>query len=158
MQSQGKKKKITTMQVIPLVGIVIAIVFIVLGLTKYGFWDEFKGPKPGFFPVIVSFALLLGSILALVFSFKEEQKFVWALDQWLLPLCVVGIFLATTIIGLMPSVALFVLLWLRLVEKSPWKTTIKTFLVIEVIVIGVFVLWLGVPFPKGLIYTLIFGR
>ena len=47
------------------------------------------------------------------------------------------------------------MLWLKLVEKTPWKTTIIILLFLMALVIGVFVLWLGVPFPEGLIMDLI---
>jgi hypothetical protein len=40
-------------------------------------------------------------------------------------------------------------------EKYSWKTTFVGLVIIMAIVIGAFVMWLGVPFPKGLIYNLI---
>jgi hypothetical protein len=48
-----------------------------------------------------------------------------------------------------------VIVWLKWYEKCSWKTTLITFAVIMAIVLGAFVLWLGVPFPKGLLYNLI---
>ncbi len=151
---QERKRTITVMQVIPIVGIIISLVFMYLGLTKYGFWDEFKGPKPGFFPTIISVLMLLASSLSLVFSFKEKTVD-WPLENWILPLSVLGVLLATFVIGLLPSLAIFVILWLKKFEKCTWKTTLTVFAIIAAIVVGAFVLWLGVPFPKGIILTLI---
>ena len=44
-------KKVTSQMVIPVITAVIAALFIYLGITKYGFWHELRGPLPGFFPL-----------------------------------------------------------------------------------------------------------
>jgi hypothetical protein len=154
MESNVKKKKITVMQVIPFCGIIMSAVFIYLGVSKYGFWDEFKGPLPGFFPTLIAILMLGASVLAL-FSSRKEETVSWTLDNWILPLSVIGIFLATWVIGLLLSLAIFVLVWLRKFEKCSWKTTLIVFGVVAVIVVGAFVLWLGVPFPRGIILTML---
>jgi len=143
-------------QIIPIVAAVMSIAFIWLGLNKYGFWHSAKGPMPGFFPVVISVAMLFASILAFVFSFKEEAP-VFPVANWLVPLSVACIIGATFLIGLIPSVAVYVLVWLKAYEKCTWKTTLITFAAIMAVVIGCFVLWLGVPFPKGLIYNALFS-
>jgi hypothetical protein len=143
-------------QFIPIVTAAMAVVFIWLGLQKYGFWDAFTGPLPGFFPVIISAAMLIASVLAFVFSFKDANP-VWPRENWMAVLGGASIIVATYLIGLIPSAAVYVIVWLRWFEKCSWKTTLVTFVVIMAIVVGCFVLWLGVPFPKGLIYDAIFG-
>ena len=152
---EQKDRKFGVKQYIPIAMIGISIAFIWMGFAKYGFWEDMKGPRPGFFPVIISFALLAASLLALVFSFKETAPS-WPKENWLVPLSVVAIMLATFIIGLLPSIAIYIVVWLRWLEKCTWKTTVVVFLIIMAIVIGAFVLWLGVPFPKGLIYNALF--
>jgi len=154
MEKMKSKKKISIMQVIPAIGILISLVFIYLGFTKYGFWDEFKGPKPGFFPIVVSIFMLVASLLSFFFSFKEKSVN-WPLEDWILPLSVAGILIATFIIGLLPSLAIYVLLWLKKFEKCSWKTTLIVFGIIAAIVVGAFGMWLGVPFPKGIILNMI---
>lgn len=149
-----KKKTITIMQVIPAVGIIMSVVFIYLGVYKYGFWDEFKGPRPGFFPTLIAALMLGSSLLALLFSFKEKAPS-WTLENWILPLSVLVLLGTTFIIGLLPSLGIFVLLWLRVFEKCSWKTTLIVFAVVAFIVVGAFVLWLGVPFPEGIILTML---
>lgn len=141
-------------QAIPIAAAAIAGVFIYLGITEYHFWDPLKGPRPGFFPVIIGVALLAASFLAFVFSFKEDAPS-WPAANWLVPLSVVAIMGATFLIGLLPSIAVYLILWLRWYEKYSWRTTLVAFSVTMAIVIGAFVLWLGVPFPKGLIYNAI---
>ncbi len=150
MDQEKKKKGFPIMQVIPIVGILISVVFIYLGFAKYGFWDTFKGPRPGFFPIIISCLMLVASLVALATSYKEEN-IEWPKENWILPLSVLGIFVATFVIGLLPSIAIFVLLWLKKFEKCTWKTTLTVFVIIMAVVVGVFVLWLGIPFPKGMI-------
>lgn len=149
---EQRGRQFGTKQAILIVLALIAIVFIYLGVTKYGFWDEFKGPRPGFFPVIISIALLAVTVFALFASFKEQAP-QWSPADWLVPLSVLCIMGTTFLIGLLPSLAIYVVVWLRWLEKCTWKTTITVFVIVMAIVIGVFVLWLGVPFPKGIIYN-----
>ena len=47
-------------------------------------------------------------------------------------------------------VFLFVILWLKVFEKTGWKETLIVLAVCMAISIGVFRLWLGVHFPMGL--------
>jgi len=157
MTGEGSKASRFGMnQLIPIAAAVMAAAFIWLGLSKYGFWSETQGPLPGFFPVVVAFAMLAASVLAFVFSLREEAP-VWPLANWLVVLSVALIIGATFLIGLISSVAVYVLVWLRAYEKCSWRQTLTVFAVVMAIVIGCFVLWLGVPFPKGIILTLIFG-
>ncbi len=143
-------------QIIPIACALMAGAFIWLGLTKYGFWHHAKGPLPGFFPVVIATAMLAASVLAFIFSFRDSAP-VWPLANWLVVLSGALIIGATFLIGLIPSVAVYVLVWLRGYEKCTWRQTLITFAVIMAIVLGCFVFWLGVPFPKGLIFDLIFG-
>ena len=142
-------------QAIPIATAAMAVVFIWLGLSKYGFWSDTKGPLPGFFPVVVAAAMLLVSLLAFVQSFAGSAPS-WPAENWLVVLSAVLIIGGTFLIGMVPSLAVYVLLWLKRYEKCSWRTTLVTTAVIMAVVIGCFVIWLGVPFPKGLIYNAIF--
>ena len=143
-------------QAIPLATAAMAGVFIWLGMTQYGFWNETKGPMSGFFPVVIASALLLASIASFVQSFAEKKTVLPAIN-WLPALSVVLIIGASLLIGMVPSLALYVVLWLRYFEKYNWKTTLITTGFMMAIVIGCFVLWLGVPFPQGLLYEAFTG-
>lgn len=142
--------------VIPVFTALTAVVFISFGYAKYGFWHPTRGPLPGFFPVIIGTILLVMSVLAFITALKEEGTS-YPLENWYPAIGVVLIMLATLVIGMLPSLAIFVLLWLRWYEKYSWKTTLITFAIIMGIVVGAFVFWLGVPFPKGIIYDMIFN-
>ena len=143
-------------QAIPLGTAAMAGVFLWLGLAEYGFWNESKGPMSGFFPVVIASALLLISVVTFFQSFSEKKPILPAIN-WLPALSVVLIIGASLLIGMVPSLALYVVLWLRYFEKYNWKTTLITTGFMMAIVIGCFVLWLGVPFPQGLLYEAITG-
>ena len=147
-------KKITSKMVIPIVTALIALTFIILGVTQYGFWHELRGPLPGFFPTIIGSVLLVISLIAFLGGRKESETS-YPIENWYPALGVVAIMLATFVIGMLPSLAIFVILWLKWYEKFSWKTTLIGFAIIAAIVLGAFVFWLGVPFPKGFIYNLI---
>jgi len=149
-----QKKKITSKMLIPAFTALVAVVFISSGYAKYGFWHPTRGPLPGFFPVIIGSLLLVMSVLGFISSLKEEGT-EYPLENWYPAFGTVLVMLATVVIGMLPSLALFVVLWLRWYEKYSWKTTLIVFAIIMGIVVGAFVFWLGVPFPKGIIYDML---
>jgi len=143
-------KNINTKILIPILTAIVSIAFIYLGMTKYGFWQNGKGPMSGFYPTLVSIALLLTSILAILQALHEKAP-IFPKENWLPALSVVLIIAASYLIGMIPTVLIYVLVWARYVEKFSWKTTITAMLFIGCIVIGIFVLWLDVQFPKGIL-------
>lgn len=151
---QDNLKKMNMKQIIPIITAIISIIFIFVGMSKYGFWDPEMGPLPGFFPVIIAVLMFVISIFTFIFSLNEIVP-EWPIQNWYAVLGVASIFGATFLIGLIPSLILYLFLWLRWLEKCTWKTTIITLIVTMSIVIGCFVVWLGVPFPKGIIYEAI---
>ena len=152
----GSRKRFGLVQLIPLSAALMAGVFIWIGLSKYGFWNATKGPESGFFPIVMATALLLVSAISFFQSFSEKKPVLPSVN-WLAPMSVVLIMGASLLIGMMPSLGLYVVLWMRYFEKYNWRTTLITTVSIMSIVIGCFVLWLGVPFPQGLIYETITG-
>lgn len=155
-ESKTALKRFGVNQIIPIALAAMSVVFIWIGLKQYGFWSPVKGPLSGFFPVIIAVAMLAAAILAFVYSFKDESP-VFPRESWTAVLSGVLIIGSTFLIGMIPSIAIYLLVWLRGYEKCSWKTTLITFAVMMAIVVGCFVLWLGVPFPKGLILDSIFG-
>ncbi len=148
--SSGQVRKPGTNQIVPLAAVVTGIVFVWLALARYGFWHPAKGPLPGFVPLIIGAILALVGVVAFLQSFREESA-VWPRANWLVVLSGALIFGATFVVGLVPAVAIYAVVWLRVYEKCSWKTTMTTSIAIMAVVIGVFVLWLGVPFPKGFV-------
>lgn len=144
------KRSFGVKTLIPISTAVIGLVFLVLGFGTYGFWHETSGPLPGFFPAIIGIVLVAISVIAVVQSLKDEAQPI-PLRNWFPAIATLLIILMTFVIGMLPSLGLFLILWIRFYEKYPWKTTIITTTVILAIVVGVFMYWLNVPFPKGFI-------
>lgn len=143
-------KKISSKQMIPIILAIVAVVFGAIGVLQLGFWDAVNGPQPGFFPSIMAVVMFLTSILAFIQSFKETGEADYNKNELLVIAAGAGIILGTFIIGLVASCYVFVICWLKIFEKAPWRDIIIILLVISFIVIGVFGMWLGIQFPMGL--------
>ena len=148
-------KKFGTKQVVPLLLAALSGVFLVTGLSKFGFWDAVKGPSPAFVPTIISVILLALSVLQFVTSFKETPS-VYHKDEFKIIAAILLLIASIYVIGMFPSMIAFMLIWLGVVEKCPWKTTILTAVFTNALLYGVFVLWLNVRFPLGFIGDMLF--
>lgn len=145
-------KRIGTKQIVPLCLAALCGVFIYTGLAKYGFWDSVKkSPTPAFVPTIICSVMLVICLADVVFGLSKDGKARYYRDEFLIILAAAGIIACTFVIGMLPSLALFVVLWLRLVEKSNWKTIAIILVLVMAIVVGVFIVWLKVRFPQGML-------
>ena len=127
-----------------------------LGITKYGLWDPKEGPLSGFFPTIIGGVLLISSALYFIRSFSMEgAKYEKGAIQLAIGMLV--IFGASYLIGFLPTLLLFYIFWLRVMEKMPVRTIIIATVVMTAIVYGTFSMWLRVPFPEGLLLEMILG-
>ena len=144
-------KKIGTKQIVPLVLAAVAVVFAVIGFTQLGFWKDVDGPQPGFFPAIMAIVMFLASIASFFQSLKEEKAAKYERDEMMVIAGGAGIIAGSFVIGLLPSCYLFVILWLKVFEKTGWKETLIVLAVCMAISIGVVRVWLGVHFPMGLL-------
>lgn len=143
-------KRIGSKQIVPLALAAFAVVFAVVGFTQLGFWDSVDGPQPGFFPSIMAIVMLLASLASFIKSLKEEKAAKYEKDEMMVIAGGAGIIAGTFVIGLLPSCYLFVVLWLKVFEKTSWRDTLIVLGVCMAISIGVFRIWLGVHFPMGL--------
>ena len=152
-----KAVKIPTKVIVPVVTCAIGILFASIAFGQYGFWDSVAmKPTKGFFPGIISIGLIALSVLAFINGLKSPTA-EFILINWYVPLAVLLIIAATYVIGMIPSLLIFVLLWLKVYEKQSWTTTIIALLIVSFIVIGCFRIWLDIQFPIGFIGELIFG-
>ena len=152
-----KVVKIPTKVIVPVVTCAIGILFASIAFGQYGFWDSVAmKPTKGFFPGIISIGLIALSVLAFINGLKSPTA-EFRLINWYVPLAVFLIIAATYVIGMIPSLLIFVLLWLKVYEKQSWSTTIIALLIVSFIVIGCFRIWLDIQFPIGFIGELIFG-
>ena len=152
-----KVVKIPTKVIVPVVTCAIGILFASIAFGQYGFWDSVAmKPTKGFFPGIISIGLIALSVLAFINGLKSPTA-EFRLINWYVPLAVLLIIAATYVIGMIPSLLIFVLLWLKVYEKQSWTTTIIALLIVSFIVIGCFRIWLDIQIPIGFIGELIFG-
>ena len=152
-----KTVKIPTKVIVPVVTCAIGILFASIAFGQYGVWDSVAmKPTKGFFPGIISIGLIALSVLAFINGLKSPTA-EFRLINWYVPLAVLLIIAATYVIGMIPSLLIFVLLWLKVYEKQSWTTTIIALLIVSFIVIGCFRIWLDIQFPIGFIGELIFG-
>lgn len=145
---QINSKKLT-----PILFIGLGAVFAFMGFTKLGFWAD--GPGPGFFPSIMALVMIAAGIATFFMSMKEETKAKYNREELYVILAGVGIFTGTFIIGFVPTVIVYLLIWLRLFEKSTWKVTLIIIGICMFITVGVFGIWLGIQFPMGLLENIL---
>ena len=150
-----EKKKWNLRTVIPLATIVISLVYILVGLKDYGFW---KGqPTPGFFPIIIAVVLLASSIACFIqiARDKDSEAVRYNRNELIVMLGAAGIILCTFVIGLVPSCLIYILLWLKFVERASWKVILIIECIMAAIILGVFTFWLQIRFPMGLLLDMI---
>ena len=142
-------KKFGSKQLIPIATALIGIVFAYIGFTQLGFWEG--EPKPGFFPSIMAIVMTVASVAAFFQTLKEEDQPSYNKNELTVIIGGLGLLIGTFLVGLIPMVFLYVLFWLKVVEKgTPWKHVIIIELIVAGIVLGVFAGWLQIQFPWGL--------
>lgn len=151
----ARKKLLWVRQLLPAAFILMSVVWIYTGLTKFGFFDRLKGGTPAFMPVICASVMLVASVIALIRSFKEEVPDFHVLCFIFLLLGAAIIYLSK-LIGLLPALLIFVFIWVKVIEKSSWVSTLVVVGLMALIGFGLFQGILKVPFPNGLIYDTLF--
>ena len=152
-----KAVKIPSEILVPILTLAIGGLFGVTSFGQYGFWDSTAmKPTKGFFPGIISVALIALSVLAFINGLKSPNA-EFKLINWYVPAAVLLIIGSTYVIGMIPSLLIFVFLWLKVYEKQSWVTTLVSLAIVAFIVIGCFRIWLDIQFPIGFIGELIFG-
>lgn len=136
-------------KIFPILVILLGFYWIA-GAFEYGLWVR-KGPGGGFMPLVAGIAAILFAIWTMILQRNETVSPELASWHALLPIvALVGVVLFSYIIGLILSVAVFIILWLKVVERHHAKFSVLTGLVSAGIFYAVFGVWLQVPFPLGL--------
>ena len=148
--------KINLAQILPTVSVVLGAIFAWVGISTYGLWHPVRGPTAGMYPSVMGMALVVVGIIDFVRSFKDSAP-VFGKRDWLLILAVAAVILVSYVIGLLVSLGVFLLLWLVVVEKQRWRTSVIVMLVMAAITYVIFIWWLQVPFEEGL-FSLITRR
>lgn len=146
-------KTLNNRVIIPILTLLIGSLWLTLGISEYGFWTK-KGPGAGFFSAMIASVLILISIIAIYQSLKEEKVKYYITSVYPV-IATVIIVIFSMVIGLVTSIFLYVVVWLKFLEKYSWKFSLLVAFILFCLVYGVFVLWLQVPLPKGYIFNLL---
>ena len=149
------KGKIKLNVLFPVATTVLSIVWIYKGVMEYGLWDAAStSPKDGLFPCIIAVVLLLASIVNIFGSFKEEPV-TFERNAWYLLAALALMYFATEYIGMLPSLFIFYVLWLKLYAKVNWKNTIIATVAMFVIIYFGFQVGLKIRFPMGSLFQML---
>ncbi len=149
--------KLPTQVIIPVIGFIIGLVYLIIGMGDFGFWNHSTNtPTAGFFPIIIAVGLMILSVLGFIQSFRRKSV-EYRLLNWYVPIGFLLFIVGVMIIGTVPAVIIFELLWCKFYEKLSWKSTIIALIFCLILVLPVFTWWLQIDFPVGLIGNLILG-
>lgn len=140
---------IASKKIVPIVTFLMGAVWLFLGLTKYT-WMDGDIPGSGFFPSIIAVLIMFTSLIALYGDFRAD-KVKYSLTHLYPILAVLSISLLSYVIGLTLSILVYLLYWLGIYEKYSIKMTVIFSVATTIVVYGVFVMWLKVPFPTGFV-------
>lgn len=139
--------------VLPAASACIGILWVVVGLTKYGWYVDEK-PASGFFPILIGGLLALIGFLAVLSERKQSApSFISAYIHPLLAAVSVVIFALA--IGFFPALTLYVFGWLRWYEKYSLRFSLVVTAITIALMYGIFSMWLRVPFPAGQLIEII---
>ncbi len=145
-------KRISTAVAVPVAATALGAAFVWMGLTRHGFWHPTRGPLDGFYPAVMGAFLVVAGIVGIVQSLREESP-VFEPRNWYIPLSTGLVIAFTYLIGILPAVGIYNFVWLKFIHKASWRTTLIYMAVVALVVYGVFIVWLSVPFERGWIHA-----
>lgn len=135
-------------------------VFVIEQMSRLSIWTS-KGPKEGFFPLllgviiaIMSIFLVLSGLLGSSISGNAKNDVAITRKRRVL-LYVASLFAYSILLrsfGFILSSFLLLFVILRFAETQSWRSTILITVVSVVVSYIAFYMFLGVPLPRGLIY------
>jgi putative tricarboxylic transport membrane protein len=128
---------------------------ILLETRNLGFWSD-TTPGPAFLPVWLAVAAVVLCVLRLAEARRGVHDLQWPERPALARIALifaglVAVPLLTPLAGMLPALALFMAYLLLLVLRQPLWPSLATIGVTGALVYGIFVSWLGVPLPRGVI-------
>ncbi len=137
--------------------------FLAFKSTRLSIWSRF-GPYEGFFPLLIAVIIIWSSLIIVTKSLslrrtqrkenilekqEKEEVSVFKLSSYIILMILYGLLIEG--VGFLITSALFLILVLKYVERQNWKMTILVGLTSIVISYLLFVYFLGVLLPRGLI-------
>ncbi len=118
---------------------------------------RFKNPGPGFLPFGLGVCLIILSLILIIKQRKKETGFIplWPHQTWLRPLLGLTVIIFYAIVmnklGFILTTFVFLLIWMGLIERLRWKIIFSVSIGTTLALYFLFVFFLGVPLPKGLL-------
>ncbi|MDY4609213.1 MAG: tripartite tricarboxylate transporter TctB family protein [Sphaerochaetaceae bacterium] len=154
------------MLVIEIILMLISILWIAMGFGKYGIWAG-QAPGGGLFPVIGGLIVLICCAADIImrvvkkqplngkkFEGEDEYIMLGRVPRQFRPIAVtaygfISLFLLKYL-GFIACAFLTCSVWLIFISKKPVLRSIVTAALTTGFLYGIFVLWLNIPFPKGI--------
>ena len=135
-----------------------AVAFLVGALKNYHWWGS-GGPGPAFMPFWLGLVMAILAIMMLVRSFKQQHPgATWlprgeGLRDMLVVLGVTILFVALlNVLGMVIGTAIYLGILIAYLGRHPWWMTIAIAVAAAFFNWLVFVHWLRVPFPEGMLW------
>lgn len=139
-----------------LAGLAFATFGVLVGVRAVGLdVGGWRTPGPGFFPLLVGVATsVLGTALA--FSRTAPSLKGDPLNTGRRKLLGAGVLLEGYVLGFdrlgfVPVTFVFILVWLRVVERSSWREATLVAAAAAIAMYAVFIRWLAIPLPAGIL-------
>lgn len=138
---------------VPAIFVIALAAAIMLATAGLNFWDGFT-PGPRFFPVWLAGAGVFLAVMLLItqrrgtdvatLDLPDAKGFVTVLATII---GLLGLAVLARPIGMVPALALFVMVQLLVVLRAPLWPSVLTTIIIAFVIEGIFVRWLSVPLP-----------
>lgn len=144
--------KITMSMLVPVLSLIAGAYWVINGFD-YGFWVR-KGPGGGFIPIVAGAVLIVFSIVVIFTNIRDKEPCHFTRKAFVPVLAMVGLGVGCYVVGMIISMAFFVFLWLKAAEKRSVIESLLISVITTAILYGIFVMWLHVPMPKGMLRIL----
>ena len=141
--------------VVPALLMLVLSAAIAFDTRSLSFWAD-TTPGPAFLPVWLAVAGVVLVVLRLVEARRSRTAIDWPDTAALVRVAMilgglVAVPLVSPLLGLVPALALFVAFLLLVVLRQRLWPSLATLAVTSGLVYAIFVGWLGVPLPKGIL-------
>ena len=142
--------------------ILVSLLWMYMGIFIYGLWVPGVSAHTGFIPTIFGGIILIFSIIKLVKDIKTlkadaheryERSFAGVMTKLkpLLPAATAAVaIILIKILGMVIGTYLALFLYMKVVNRERWVKSLLVTAVVTAFFYAVFVLWLKVPFPRGI--------
>ena len=145
------KPKLKINIIVPIVFIVLGLYWAYMGFTRYTFWADITGPGSGFLVAVVGIAFAIVNIVDLLQQRGVKDDITYDKEGWIMLGILGAIVVCAYLIGLIPALFLFLLLWFKLYAKYGWIKTILFSAAEVIIAYLIFNIWMDIPAEWGVV-------